>query len=360
MAQIRKHGKKWQAVVRRKKITAYRSFWKKSDCTKWAYQTEAQIETGSYLNVKKEERLSEIRLSELLNIFFDKTKSKSKNLKRFEYEINHLKRFDIANLYLSQLEPKILADFRDERLAEGKASSTVNKYLGLISRAINKGRREMDIPVNFNPVSLVEKPKERKSIDKTLDNEEWERLLEHASKTNFEVSGKLKNQYMKEARLTKYPNRKRRPLHFMRQIIIFARESLMRQAEIFNLRQKDVDFFNGTALVRETKNDTPRRIGLSPLAMKQLKSLPTSIDGRFFPIKSRHQFDNYFRLVVRDAKVNFNFHQLRHMGANDLIKSGWSIAEVQAQGGWKTLKALQRYLHIQAEHLANKMKKRGQ
>ena len=80
MAQIRKHGKKWQAVVRRKKITAYRSFWKKSDCTKWAYQTEAQIEAGSYLTVKKQERLNEIRLSELLDIFFDKTKSKSKNV----------------------------------------------------------------------------------------------------------------------------------------------------------------------------------------------------------------------------------------------------------------------------------------
>lgn len=359
MAQIRKHGKKWQAVVRRKKITAYRSFWKKIDCTKWAYQTEAQIETGSYLTVKKQERLNEIRLFELLDIFFDKTKSKSKNIKRFEYEINHLKRFPLANLYLSQLDTKTLADFRDERIAEGKAGSTVNKYLGLISRAINKGRREMDIPVNFNPVSLVEKPKERPSVDKTLTNEEWERLLEHASKTNFEVSGKLKNQYMKVGKLTHYPNRQRRPLHFMRQIIIFARESLMRQGELFNLKLHDVDFFNGTALIRETKNDTPRKIGLSPLAMKQLKSLPTTIDGRFFPIKSRHSFDGYWRLVIRDAKVDFNFHQLRHMGANDLIKSGWSIAEVQAQGGWKTLKALQRYLHIQAEHLAKKLKERG-
>ena len=99
------------------------------------------------------------------------------------------------------------------------------KYLGLISRALNKARRELDIPVNFNPVSLVEKPKERPSVDKTLDNEEWERLLECASKTKFEVSGKLKNQYMKVGKLTHYPNRQRRPLHFMRQIIIFARRN---------------------------------------------------------------------------------------------------------------------------------------
>ena len=38
------------------------------------------------------------------------------------------------------------------------------------------------------------------------------------------------------------------------------------------------------------------------------------------------------------------------MGATDLIiKEGWSIAEVKAQGGWKTLQALQRYLNIQGE-----------
>ena len=359
MAHIRKHHGKWLVNVRKKKIVARKTFLRKGDASKWAYKIEAQIETGQYLAVKKQERLNEIRVCELLDIFYDKTKAKSKHPRRFEYEVNHLKRYKIANLYLSQLDTKILAEFRDEQLEKGKAPSTVMKYLGLISRALNKARRELDIPVNFNPVSLVEKPKERPKVDRTLDEEKWLRLIEHASKINFEVSGKLKNQHMKEGKLTHYPNRKRRPLYFMKQIIIFARETLMRQGEIFNLRKQDVDFLNGTAIIRKAKNDDPRKIGLSPLAMEQLRSLPPSYDGRFFPIKSRQVFDGYWRLILRDAKVDFNFHQLRHMGANDLIKSGWSIAEVQAQGGWKTLKALQRYLHIQAEHLAKKLRERG-
>ena len=321
----------------------------KSEASKWAYKVEAQIETGQYLTVKKQERLNEIRVCELLDIFYDKTKAKSKHPRRFEYEVNHLKRFEIANLYLSQLDTKVLAEFRDEQLEKGKAPSTVMKYLGLISRALNKARRELDIPVNFNPVSLVEKCEELKQVDRSLDEEEWERLIECASKKEFPQT---KDRY---GRIFN----KREPLYFMKQIIIFARETLMRQGEIFNLRKQDVDFLSGTAIIRKAKNDDPRKIGLSPLAMEQLKSLPPSYDGRFFPIKSRQVFDGYWRLVLRDAKVDFNFHQLRHMGANDLIKSGWSIAEVQAQGGWKTLKALQRYLHIQAEHLANKFRERG-
>ena len=49
MAHIRKHYGKWQAVVRRNKLRAQRSFNKKIDASKWALKTEAQIETGSYL-----------------------------------------------------------------------------------------------------------------------------------------------------------------------------------------------------------------------------------------------------------------------------------------------------------------------
>ena len=344
MAYIRKWHGKWQVFVRKRKIRVIKSFEKKGDATRWAEKTEAQIEVGSFLTIKPQERLNEITVKELLDIFFDKTVIESKHPKRFKYEIEHLKRYDISKLYLSQLTPRVLAEFRDERLhTDDKSPSTVTKYLGLISRAINKGRRELDIPVQYNPVTLVDKPKERPKVDRTLDEDEWARLLEFSSKTAFIVPH--------------YPNRKRRPLHYMQQIIIFARETLMRQGEIFNLEKQHVDFLNGTAKIIKTKNDNPRTIGLSPLAMKCLKELPTTFIRTFFPIKSRSSFNSYWRKIIRDAELDFNFHSLRDMGATDLVKQGWSIAEIQAQGGWRTLKALQRYLHIQGDHLGRKFKR---
>ena len=72
MAHLHKHGKKWQALVRKKKIVAIKSFWKKSDASKWAYMTEAQIETGSYRRVQEAERIADIRICELLNIYYEK------------------------------------------------------------------------------------------------------------------------------------------------------------------------------------------------------------------------------------------------------------------------------------------------
>ena len=60
MATIRKRYKKWQAIIRRQSISIAKSFWKKSDASKWAYRTEAQIETGSYRRVKEAERLTAV------------------------------------------------------------------------------------------------------------------------------------------------------------------------------------------------------------------------------------------------------------------------------------------------------------
>ena len=65
MAHIRKHRKKWQAIVKRKNIRAQKSFLRKLDASKWAYKIEAQIETGSYLTLKKQERLNEINVKKI-------------------------------------------------------------------------------------------------------------------------------------------------------------------------------------------------------------------------------------------------------------------------------------------------------
>ena len=73
MAHLRKHGKKWQAVVRRGNKLIYKSFWKKSDASAWAYKTEAQLETGTYQRVEQAEKLADIKLKEILNISHNKT-----------------------------------------------------------------------------------------------------------------------------------------------------------------------------------------------------------------------------------------------------------------------------------------------
>ena len=65
MSTIRKIRRRWQAIVRRKRIHVSKSFWKKGDARRWADKIETQIEVGSYLEVKKSERLNEIKVYKL-------------------------------------------------------------------------------------------------------------------------------------------------------------------------------------------------------------------------------------------------------------------------------------------------------
>ena len=335
MAHLRKHGKKWQAVVRRRNKLIYKSFWKKSDASAWAYKTEAQLETGTYQRVERAEKLADIKLKEILNIYYEKyLVLKSKDHKKEKYLIDLLSNKPIGEKYLTEVTGSTLARFRDRELEDGKSPSTVKKYLQMFSRAINRTKAEHDIPIISNPVQQIELPEEPPPVDRVLNDEEWDKLLEVASK--------------------------KKP-YFMKAIVIIARETLCRRGELLRLKKSDINWRLGTARINKTKNNTPREIGLSPLALATLRELPDTPDGRFFPCKSVHSFNSYWRKVLRDAKLKgvFTFHRLRHQGATDLAESDWSIAELSAQGGWKSLSSLKRYTHIQPKHLANKMKQKG-
>ena len=335
MAHLRKHGKKWQAVVRRKNKLIYKSFWKKSDASAWAYKTEAQLETGTYQRVERAEKLADIKLKEILNIYYEKyLVLKSKDHKKEKYLIDLLSNKPIGEKYLTEVTGSTLARFRDRELEDGKSPSTVKKYLLMFSRAINRTKAEHDIPIINNPVQQIELPEEPPPVDRVLNDEEWDRLLEVAA--------------------SKKP-------YFMKAIVILARETLCRRGELLRLKKQDINWRQGTAKIKLTKNNTPREIGLSPLALQTLRQLPDTPDGRFFPCKSVYSFNSYWRKVLRDAKLKgvFTFHRLRHQGATDLAESDWSIAELSAQGGWKSLSSLKRYTHIQPKHLANKLKRKG-
>ena len=71
MAHLRKHFGKWQAVIQKKKIRVAKSFTNKSDARKWSHKVEALIETGSYFGVVETEKLNEIKVNELLDVYFD-------------------------------------------------------------------------------------------------------------------------------------------------------------------------------------------------------------------------------------------------------------------------------------------------
>jgi integrase len=321
---IRKRNGKWQCVVRVQGIAKAQSFVSKADARRWGNKQEAQIRLGTYSD---ESKLTNLRLRDLLKLYFDKAVKISRRPKLLKYEVDLLCRLPISSNTLSTLTAVKLSNFRDERLKAGKSTTTVGKYLKLISRAIVVGQKELGISIVNNPVNLVEKPRPNPARDRTLNNDELETLFESCD-------GQLRN------------------------IIEVAYYTLCRRGEIIRLNYNDVDWITSTAIIKETKNGIPRRIGLAPRVVEILKSLPRSTLGNFFNVKSISSFEKSFRLAVKKAGLkDFRFHDLRHCGATHLIEGGWSTMELMQQGGWSSQQMAKRYSNISSIHLANKMKK---
>jgi hypothetical protein len=66
---IRKHGNKWQCIVRLKGVSVTQSFISKADARKWGRKQEAEIRLGTYTDNSK---LTHLRLRDLLKLYFDK------------------------------------------------------------------------------------------------------------------------------------------------------------------------------------------------------------------------------------------------------------------------------------------------
>ena len=284
---------------------------------------EAQIRLGTYSDDSK---LTNLRLRDLLKLYFDKAVKVSRRAKTLKYEVDLLCRFPISSNTLNTLTAVKLSNFRDDRLKDGRSTTTVGKYLKLISRAIIVGQKELGIAIANNPVDLVEKPKPNPARDRTLNKDELEKLFNACN-----------NQ--------------------LRNMVEIAYYTLCRRGELMRLNYSDIDWINSTAVIRETKNGIPRKIGLAPRVIEILKSLPRSISGNFFNIKSISSFEKSFRLAVKKSGIkDFRFHDLRHCGATHLIESGWSTMELMQQGGWSSQQMAKRYSNISPTHLANKMK----
>ena len=153
---VRKMRKKWQCLVRLKGVAISQSFVSKTDARLWGQKTEVDIINGVYL---KNLKLVEMRLKDLLQLYLEKAMHKSKRPKILKYDVEMLRRTPLARYTLAQLSPVKIAEFRDDRLRAGKSTTTVRNYLKLLSRAITIGQKELGIPLQTNPFTLVEKPK---------------------------------------------------------------------------------------------------------------------------------------------------------------------------------------------------------
>ncbi len=332
MATIRKRGfGQWQVQVRRVGFeTESATFESKIEAEEWASQIESAMVRGVHAARKVAERMT---LSNLIEKFEQSYapmhyKMREDGKEAWRFQLKHISN-SLGEKTLAELEQKLVAEYRDERL-KLVSGTTVRKELYLLSKVL--GFAEMELGINLpngNPVLKIRKPAEAKGRDRRLSDTEWSEVEEEC----------------KKSRNT-----------FLWPIVCIARETCMRQGEILGMKWEDIDWKRKFVFLHETKNGQARAVPLSPTAIHTLKNLPRSITGTVFPVE-RMTLLHAFQGALRRAKItDFRFHDIRHEAISRLAERGdFSVLDMAAVSGHKTLTMLSRYTHLNAAKLANRL-----
>lgn len=327
MASIRKQGKSWQAIIRRKGHKTLSQFFpKKALAEAWARKKEEEVSQRLHFN----NLASEMTVEALMKKYEEEITPRKRGADVEKYRIATVKEH-LGSHTLADLSPQHVIEFVDDRLDDVCADS-IKKELNVLSHAIDAAMALWKIELPANPVHTARGVlKLTKSLSKGIARE------------RRPSTDELTALY---ALL---------PTHFPAE---FAVETGMRRGEICAAKRKDRD---GTILrIPETKTGVPRTIPLSPRACEILDALPvrdeeTVKDEQTFydyvPSSISHMFNRAcHQLEIKDLR----FHDLRHEAASRFIERGLSIPEVAKITG-QSFTTLQRYTHLKAEDIARKL-----
>ena len=326
MASIRKRGDTWQARVSRQGFPPEtKSFPTKAEADRWSRIVEGSMDSRQYVSTREAETTT---LGDLLKRYRETVTPSKRGAVEEAFRLKSLERSRMARLAVVNVTPKVVADYRDERLKDC-CPGTVIRDLAVLSSIFNHARREWDIGVP-NPVQMVRKPTAPAGRDRVLTPDEQNRLLTAAT-----------------------PTGRRNPL--LLPILIVALETAMRRGELLSMTWADVHLDRAVVRLPLTKNGSSRWVPLSCRAVAVLASIGRSTSGLVFPIRFAALGKMFERLCVRAQVDDFRFHDLRHTAATRLAEKLPNVIELAAVTGHRSIQMLKRYYHPTAEALAAKL-----
>jgi integrase len=232
---------------------------------------------------------------------------------------------------LSEITSGTIADYKaSRRSAQGKkagkkiAPATIARELELLRHALNLAE-EWEWIVRAPKIRIE---RVHNKIERWLTAEEEKRLLEVSPS-------------------------------WLRDIIIFALNTGMREDEILSLKWPQVDGTRRTVTVLYSKNKEKRTIPINKtvLAILTERFKPNNPVGYVFPAESGEKLDArnllraYYIARKKALLEDVRFHDLRHTFATRLVQSGVDLYVVKELLGHKTITMTMRYAHHYPESL---------
>jgi len=312
----------WQAIIRRKGVKPLsKTFTQKTDAQRWAREQEIKIDQGAFAS---QVEIGQMTFGDLVDRYRVEVTPRKRGATQELYKFNYI-RDALGHYSLVDLQAKHIADFRDKRLAAGKAGATVIRDLNLIASVIEVARKDWSLPIQTNPTRLVSRPERGAGRSRRLADDELEKLLAALSET-AEVG----------------------------QIVQLLLATGMRRSELLAAQWKHVDLEQRYIFLPCTKNGHSRYVPLGATAVQLIKELPKTGDN-LFSIKPGSVSQAFGRACKRSGISNLRLHDLRHEAVSRLFERGLNMMEAASVSGHRTLQMLKRYTHLRPTDIAKKL-----
>lgn len=348
---VRTESGKWKAVIRMKGWpTATMTMRVKRDVEDWARKTEDEMVRGVYIQRAPAERTM---VREALDRYLKEvTPTKAPSSQRGEKRrIPFLAQY-FGSYSLAAVTPELVSKYRDQRLAGAinprgsrdgeRSASTVRNELAILSNLFSVAIREWRMGLVYNPCTIIRKPKAAPSRFRRLKADEETRLLREVDAHSNPMLG---------------------------WVVRIALETGMRSSEITSLRHSQVNLPKRVVILHRTKNDDPREVPLSNLALSTLRDAiqhparPTDTDLVFFGEPSRkngkrspYVFEKMWAQAKERAGVeDFRFHDLRHEAGSRLAEGGMDARKIAAILGHKDIKMAMVYVNLYGRDLVDEV-----
>lgn len=255
---------------------------------------------------------------------------KKRSTDRDRASLKHLHPF-FGPYAIKEISPKVISQYKSERLLARAKPATVNRELALLKHAFSLAVREWEW-LQDNPVRKVSMEKEPQGRDRWLTEEEEVAALQNCPE-------------------------------WLREAVTFAIDTGCRRGEMLSLSWKHVNLERGVATIYGQKTAEWRTIPLtkrvremlsSKNARQKVRALRENVvfsNGTGQPINI-HELRWGFESALKAAGIgDFRWHDLRHSFATRLAQNGVDLFTIQKLLGHKSFAMTQRYAHHCEESL---------
>lgn len=245
---------------------------------------------------------------------------------RDESLFRHLSGF-FGGMTLAEVKPARISEYKSLRRSEGAKTATIARELEVLRHALNLAIREWEW-LDRNPFEKVKIEKPNNKIERWLSIEEQKRLIGESPE-------------------------------WLREIIVFALNTGLRQSEILLLKWQQIDLSRRILTLTDAKNKERRSIPLNRTVLELLgsKGRVRHISGYVFTsyagtrIDARNLLRAFYAARKRAKLEDLRFHDLRHTFATRLVQAGVDLYVVKQLLGHKTITMTMRYAHHYPESL---------